>query len=235
MFSKTRDLQRPSQKAPPRRDSAANGIRSDGRSQPVLRSHRFAVWAVFSRCEPRSGRTSLNGSLMCAMIRSMSQNSEAVTVADDLLGPDIDWRTATDRCDGVEPNILVLSAEPRSAAEVLQQVTPRFYNVAEDGILRTEAEYWALRKDAVPGAEPYIPSLVSPVYLVDEGAFVFIDCDDMVFPAMLRTMIGMLVQALTETGVRAHIAPCVRVDGAMFKRATPYHGNLEGGSNAEKH
>jgi hypothetical protein len=152
----------------------------------------------------------------------MIPNTPAVTVSDDLLGPDIDWRTATDIIDGAEPNILVLSSEPNAAAEVLQQVTPRFYTLAEDGIWRTEAEYWAVRKDAVPGDEPYIPSLVSPVYLIDEGAFVSIDTDSMVFPAMVRTMIDMLVRALTEAGVPAHIAPCSRVDSAMLKRGTPY-------------
>jgi hypothetical protein len=157
----------------------------------------------------------------CVMMRGMIPNIEAVTVADDLLGSDIEWRTATARADGPDPNVLVLSSDPIAAAEVLKQVTPRFYDIDEDG------EYMAVRGDVAPGDEPYTPNWVSGVYLIPEGAFVLVDSKSMIFPAMVRTMVGMLVDALTEAGVPSHLAPGSRVDSVMLKRGNPYGDEVD--------
>jgi hypothetical protein len=140
-----------------------------------------------------------------------------VTVADDLL-PHADWRTTTDVGEG-DPSLLVLSHNPEGAARALARIADRFYLVAADGVEYT-AEQWDAARPGWGNYPPETPSWVT-VRLMAEGAVIVVDSDFELYPAMLRTMVAMVLDALQENGVNGHVVQR-QPDDDLWERSSEY-------------
>ena len=118
-----------------------------------------------------------------------------VTVAPHLL----EQLAREDRQPGSEhgsPAFLVRSTDFEAAASALHAAALRFINIDEEG---EELEEWS------DTGETYTPNYVSDIYLSPNGPWLSIDTKGVLFPTMVRAMIGVLVEELQRRGVEAHI------------------------------
>jgi hypothetical protein len=120
-----------------------------------------------------------------------------VTVAPEVLGKDI----ALDGDDAGDPvgagAFTVITPSIDRAAAALTRVAPRLMDVDEHGNVVAPGE--------VPTDEAYTPNFVFDPEVCHFGAMVKLDTKGVMWSAMGRTMVGMIVDALVADGIPAHI------------------------------
>jgi hypothetical protein len=120
-----------------------------------------------------------------------------VSVAPDVLGRGV----ALD-ADDVEDvagagAFTVIARKPERAAAVLASVSERLMRVDENGD--------TLAPGGLPAEDVYTPNFVFDVEICQFGAMVKLDTKGVMFSAMGRTMVAIIVDALTKERLPAHL------------------------------
>jgi hypothetical protein len=126
-----------------------------------------------------------------------------VTVANDVLGPyvPLDGDGVGDSTDA----FFAISPEPERAAAAFDRVAQRLMEVNDNGEIQTSADTERLY-EANPGQDPpYTPNYVGDATWNRYGAALGVDTKGSITAAMGRKMVAILVAALVDDGIAAHL------------------------------
>jgi hypothetical protein len=126
-----------------------------------------------------------------------------VTVAPDVLGPHVGLDGDGDGDGDFAGAFVAISPEPERAAVALQRVAHRLMEVNEHGEVQTPAD--EERYEDAGQDPPYTPNYVGDATWNRYGAALGVDTNGFITAAMGRTMVAILVEALVEDGIAAHL------------------------------
>jgi hypothetical protein len=132
--------------------------------------------------------------------RSAEQSRPAVAVAVDVLGPGLSLDGPDEEVDR-SPTFTVISPDLDRAAATLEQVSGQLMAVDEHGHHHQPHEL-----DELDRGESYTPNYITPVEVCAYGARVSLDTKGVMWSAMGRTMVSLIVEALASNGVPAVVA-----------------------------
>jgi hypothetical protein len=126
-----------------------------------------------------------------------------VSVAPGVLGPGVSLDGDDEEDVPGAGTFTVITPHVNVAVASLARVAPRLMDVDEHGNVLEPGQM--PEEGVAPGEEAVTPSYVSDVEKCAFGAMVGLDTDGVIFSAMGRTLVGILIDALAADGIPAHI------------------------------
>ena len=123
-----------------------------------------------------------------------------ISVAPGVLGPGVSLDGDDELDVPGAGTFTVITPHVDLAVPVLARVAPRLLDVDQHGNVLPP-----LKEGEPPGDEAFTASYVSDVEKCAFGARIGLDTDGVMFSAMGRTLVGILVAALAADGIPAHI------------------------------
>jgi hypothetical protein len=144
--------------------------------------------------------------------RGAELSRPAVAVAVDVLGTGLSLDGPDTEVDR-SPAFTVISPYPDHAAATLERVSERLMAVDEHGHHHEPHEL-----DDLDRAEAYTPNYITPVEVCAYGARVSLDTKGVMWSAMGRTMVSLIVDALAGDAVPAVVAGDIDTLDGHFRR-----------------